>query len=574
MTKCSSDVLLPKRALQATLIIALFLSVLQVPAVHAASLKWNATTEQTYVGPIVSGDTVFTFSAAGKIFAFDRITGSRSWSRDINSSILVQPILSRNTLYIPASNGIYAIGISGQDKGSYITNDSIVTSPIAYENLLIVISYNGTMHVFDITRDISKTTLLRTISLGGRTASSSVAYGGKAYTVLDNGDVLSADPYTGTKVKIAALLRGVPHANPIVTNNTLILGAENYLIAVSISGQAIGSIEWRTEFDSWVNSISYDRGNELLYVGSNDGSLHLVNANNGNAFTKFSAGDAIKHNVATTGHTIYVASNDNKIYAVYRDGNANVSKRWMLSFDDWPTAPQYASGIIYTVTFSGAVYAISTLDCSISTPEKGDDVATAAAMKGSANADAGISAVAVRVIGDSWENADTVNTSASQSAWKTQYYIRGYSGGEVPLQCMVIDSEQNSEILPYTEVVANYVFSPDNLPEIVAKYPDRVDAAKQFAIEFYSSKNTTLKDVEVTYADKTYAPDKDGTVTLTTPPTEGRITIVANAPNYKPLTITIDVGRSAISILIYVALGILGLIALIYLYIRSRAWRR
>lgn len=574
MTKCSDNYIKNhiwdhiRSRLQCTAFIILILLAMSATS-FAAIVKWSAPTAETYASVIVDESKVYSFSAAGTVNAFDRLSGSRLWTTSIGASPAANALRVKDVLYVPASDGVYAVGTDGRSKGNLSTGDAIATPLLYYENLLIAVSHNGTMYVLDATKELSKAALLRTITLGGKTVSSAVAHGGKVYVILDTGDVLSVDPFTGTKLRIATLDIPVPHGNPVVVNNTLIFGAERSLIALTLVGAKIGAVAWRDDFDAWVNSIMYSDGR--LYVGANDGALYIIDAFTGSALAKFQTGDAVRASPLITRHTVYVASNDNTLYAL--DVLNISSQKWSMPLDDWPTAPQYMKGMIYTVTANGTVYAISTLDCGIEIPATRDKIAADATLKGIATADAGIAKVEVRTVPGDWTEAAVRGTGLTQGTWSTRLDVRGFSAGDVPLQCRVTDLDRNIESQPFNETIADYVFSLDRLPLIIAKYPQRIDAAKQFTVEFFKDENTTLKNVEVVYDGKTYTADEYGRLNLTSPPTEGKITFVAKAPNYQPLTATIDVGRSPITLLIYGVIAVAFIAAAVYIFIRSRAWR-
>jgi outer membrane protein assembly factor BamB len=56
--------------------------------------------------------------------------------------------------------------------------------------------------------------------------------------------------------------------------------------------------------------------NNVLYVGSQDGYLYAVNAQNGTKLWDYAAGGTITSSPAYSGGVIYVGSDDGKMYAV------------------------------------------------------------------------------------------------------------------------------------------------------------------------------------------------------------------------------------------------------------------
>lgn len=548
-----------------------FLLVMQsmISYVNAAVIKWQIPTSETYTPLLVDESNVYLFTADGSVYAFNRFSGSRQWSLKINGTPTADAILVKDTLYVPTSTGLYAIGIDGRSVDVFQTDNALTTSPMFAENTLIAISYNGTMYIFDATKQLSKTSLLRTVTLGEKTTGSAVISGGKVYVILQDGRVLSVDPFTGTKIGLSSLNMSVPHASPCVVNNTLIFAAENSLFALTLAGARIGAVAWQADFNTWINNIVCD--DETLYVGSNDGAIYIVDATTGTPTAKYQTSDAIRYKPVITAHTLYVASNDNNLYAL-EHSNISVQK-WNITFEDWPTTPQYRKGMLYTVTVNGVVNGISTLDCNISLPQEGDKVAAEVEMKGKAHADAAIAKIEVRTVPGDWTAVTVDGAGFSKGNWTASLPVKGFGEGNVPLQCRVTDVEGNVEIQPYDEVTADYVFSFDRLPTITAKYPQRIEAGKKFTIEFFKDENTTLSGVEVEYGNNIYVSDDDGKITITSPVTEGKITLEARAPNYQPLTISIDVGKSPVTLLLYAVIAIVFIVIVVYIFIRSRTWR-
>ena len=104
------------------------------------------------------------------------------------------------------------------------------------------------------------------------------------------------------------------------------------------------------------SSPAVDSSDGTIYVGSNDNKLYAINPDGSPKWAFTTGGDVISSPAVGSDGTIYVGSNDNKVYAIDTDGN----KKWeFVTGGDVRSSPAIASdGTIYIGSDDGNMYAL------------------------------------------------------------------------------------------------------------------------------------------------------------------------------------------------------------------------
>ena len=104
------------------------------------------------------------------------------------------------------------------------------------------------------------------------------------------------------------------------------------------------------------SSPAIDPGNGTIYVGSNDNKLYAINPNGGLKWAFTTGGDVISSPAIASDGTIYVGSNDNQVYAIRPNGTL----RWQFGTGgDVRSSPAVGSdGTIYIGSDDGNMYAL------------------------------------------------------------------------------------------------------------------------------------------------------------------------------------------------------------------------
>ena len=222
--------------------------------------------------------------------------------------------------------------------------------------------------------------------------------------------------------------------------------------------------------------------------------------------------------------------------------------------------------MIYTATYGGTATAISTIGCVFTQPEENATVFTPAILSGTAYADAGLTAVEVRIVRDEWRPASL----SVDGTWDINYSTTA-AEGVVTAQCRATDSAGHLESEPFSSLSLSFVGSEDQLPRVIVKGPTTVTAGQSFTLKFEDEFSRTLTGVTITIGDSRYG-DIGGQLTLTAPAL-GPIILKVSKPNFKTETVTIEIERSLTQLIVLGGIAVIILLAVIYVYLRSRHWR-
>jgi outer membrane protein assembly factor BamB len=96
-----------------------------------------------------------------------------------------------------------------------------------------------------------------------------------------------------------------------IENNNVYVGIDFYLVATNLQGKML----WRFTAGDEIASSPAVSGN-TVYVGSNDGKIYAVNATTGKQLWNVSTGGKIGSSPALANGMLYVGSYDGKLYAI------------------------------------------------------------------------------------------------------------------------------------------------------------------------------------------------------------------------------------------------------------------
>lgn len=149
---------------------------------------------------------------------------------------------------------------------------------------------------------------------------------------------------------------GAPvRSRPFVTGDMIIVGAESgELVALGLSGGR----KWSYRAKRGIISSPYVNMTEgICYVGSSDGFMYAIDANNGFSSWRFRTGGAIISSPIEHNGLIYFGSTDKHFYAV----NAQTGReKWKMTFDSPLVAsPILVGDSIYLGTTDGIFYCLN-----------------------------------------------------------------------------------------------------------------------------------------------------------------------------------------------------------------------
>ena len=197
-------------------------------------------------------DKIIYADAYGQIKLLDSNNGDIIWSTQIDFPVLSSPLIYRGYIYIVSSdNRVFAINISnGSNSWSFQTTSENkknikTSSPVAYENLIIVPFSNGELIAFKYddgrpiwSENISKVSLISNFDIKDISANP-VVNGNNVYTISTNGKLISTSIINGQRnwsIDISG------SRTPIISGNiVLVIDEDSRLVCININ---TGEIYW------------------------------------------------------------------------------------------------------------------------------------------------------------------------------------------------------------------------------------------------------------------------------------------------------------------------------------------
>lgn len=282
--------------------------------------------------PIVGDGMVFVATTAGKLFAYDAITGATKWSFQIEEGIFSTPALSSGLLYI-----------AGYDNKTYVL-------------------------------DAKTGSLLRSRALDDIIISSIAHQCGQIFLVSTLYGNIYAYSQGLEELKWSRYIDGGIASTPAISAGMIFIGSlDNKTYALDASD---GSIIWTHTTEGPIySSPAYYNG--TVYVGSFDGSIRALDAYSGSLKWTFktdgpivsSPATASKQDLNWTQDLIFVGSSDGKIYSIFAedgslnwayqtDGNISFSSPAIASY--WED-PLNKKAVLYIGSMDRHVYALDAI---------------------------------------------------------------------------------------------------------------------------------------------------------------------------------------------------------------------
>ncbi|MDO8545356.1 MAG: S8 family serine peptidase [Opitutaceae bacterium] len=293
------------------------------------SLKWSFATTGGLnnsggsidtASPAVAGDgTIYIGNSVGRFFALTP-AGSPRWIRDFgssNSASLSPAIAADGTVYVKIGDGkLYAL-----DPASGATKWSVdVRGPLTYASP--VIAADGTIYqgsddrsLYAVNPDGSLKWRFETDASGEVYSTPAIDSAGNLYFgVLNSGKFYSLDAagrprwiYTGSFESISS------SAALSADGRTVYFGS--YDRRLHALDTASGAARWTYQLANQVRASSPAvDASGVVYIGCYDFRLYAVAAD-GNLVRTYDTGGVVRSSPAIFGNTLYVGSNDRKVYA-------------------------------------------------------------------------------------------------------------------------------------------------------------------------------------------------------------------------------------------------------------------
>jgi outer membrane protein assembly factor BamB len=117
----------------------------------------------------------------------------------------------------------------------------------------------------------------------------------------------------GTSGFIGSIKLGLTsYSSPTLANNTLYLGVDTRLVALDARNY---STLWSFPTGGYIESSPAVSGN-TVYIGSDDGKIYALDATSGQEIWDITTGDKVTSSPTVANGILYVGSHDGKLYAI------------------------------------------------------------------------------------------------------------------------------------------------------------------------------------------------------------------------------------------------------------------
>jgi eukaryotic-like serine/threonine-protein kinase len=244
-------------------------------SVHAVDVRtgspaWTTPTGgRVFSSPHIELGHVFIGSDDGNLYAIQLQSGRQAWKYTAEGSIRCRPFVDDNLVMFNCSQGIvYALGLGRDLRWQFRARRSIVASPIALANVVMVGSLDWHFYALDRRS------------------------GWVVWKYRTNGPIAST---------------------AAVWEDLVIFGsADNSVYALQISD---GRVVWRYQTEGQVTgAVTVHHG--IVYVGSVDGALYSIDAQSGSLRWRYKTDGAITGAPQVADGIVYFGSTDHYVYAL------------------------------------------------------------------------------------------------------------------------------------------------------------------------------------------------------------------------------------------------------------------
>jgi outer membrane protein assembly factor BamB len=469
--------------------------------IEAGNLKWSFITKD-YVtsSPAVYNDTVYIGSADGNLYALNYLGGGMRWSYQTGGKIESSPVVHEGIVYFGSNdNRFYALDASnGTQIWNYSTGGKIYSTPLIANSMVYLTSGDGNVYALSL---INRTKIWN-YSTGGAIYSSPAFAYSNIYIGSSDGSIYAINAFVGAK-NWELKTGGSIHSSPVVRDFVLYIGSDDRkLYAVnSFNGVSL----WNFSTSNKVQSLP-SLSNDSVYFSSNDGNLYSLSLEDGSKRWNISTEGQVQSSPTYDNGTrfIYFGSADQNLYATDEKGEII----WKYKMRDWILSkPAPYKGIIYTGSYDGNVYAISTITTNITPFETEALAGEVALINGSARADAGVDKVEVRIDDGDWEEA-LVNGN-----WSYVWEIDNLTEKKYKISARTIDKNGNVEIEPYRPlsilVTKNISLT---LKKMFVTFPEKVNIAQPVSFIVTDGNGKPVPFPKLLIGSSAYTGNENGTI--------------------------------------------------------------
>jgi len=144
----------------------------------------------------------------------------------------------------------------------------------------------------------------------------------------------------------------ISYSSPVVAGGIVYVGSEDYTLHAFHA--TTGSTLWTASTGYWVRSSPAVAG-DVVYVGSEDSKLYAFHAATGGILWTAPTGGSVGSSPAVAGGVVYVGSLDHTLYAFHATTG---SVLWTAPTGNWvSSSPAVAGGVVYVGSWDSKLYA-------------------------------------------------------------------------------------------------------------------------------------------------------------------------------------------------------------------------
>jgi outer membrane protein assembly factor BamB len=190
--------------------------------------------------PTVVGETVYTGSEDGTVYALNATTGDKRWQFETGTDVDSSPTITDGTVYVGSNNGnVYALDArTGDKEWRFETGDTVWSSPTVEEGIVYVGSADGNLYAID---DETGTERWR-VDTGAISSSSPTVVDETVYVGSNSGTLYAVD--TAGETEWTLETGGQIKSSPTVVDGTLYVGSRDgavYAVDTDQTGSSEGS---------------------------------------------------------------------------------------------------------------------------------------------------------------------------------------------------------------------------------------------------------------------------------------------------------------------------------------------
>jgi len=251
--------------------------------------------------PAVADGKVYFGSDDYSVYSFDALTGDKAWEFKTGSQVSSSPVIANGILYVGSMDGsLYAIQASDGRFRLRMRSREVASSPAAqgetvyYTARSMLFAVDGMARNWPDENGFTRTTWTQLYGMG--IAPQPPPFSGFLWSHRLGGWATST-------------------TSPMVIDDVLYTTSGSAVHAIDIVDPEERQTIWSSYTGGTIHS-SPAFGNGTIYVGSNDGRLYALNAEDGVAEWSFPTGGSITSSPLLSNGVIYVGSDDGAVYAI------------------------------------------------------------------------------------------------------------------------------------------------------------------------------------------------------------------------------------------------------------------